>query len=64
MLATHKDSLDFSDERFFSEKKILQSFRRTLKGKEYEELGEWCKLVNLTSKEILEQIKKMCEGED
>ncbi len=64
LLATHKDKLNLSDGRFFSENKILQSFRRTLKGKEYEELGEWCKLVDLTSKEILEQIKKMCEGED
>lgn len=64
LLATHKDKLNLSDERFSSENKILQSFRRTLKGKEYEELGEWCKLVDLTSKEILEQIKKMCEGED
>ncbi len=62
LLATHLDCLDRADKRFSTREKILQTFRQTLVGKEYAELGNRCELVNLTSKEALEQIKKICGG--
>ncbi len=62
LLATHSDCLDGADKRFSTREKILQTFRQTLAGKEYAELGNRCELVNLTSKEALEQIKKICGG--
>ncbi len=62
LLATHSDCLDRSDNRFSTNAEILQAFRQTLAGKEYEELGKRCELINLASEEALEQIKKICEG--
>lgn len=62
LLATHSDCLNRSDKRFSSNEKILQTFRQTLTGKEYEELGKRCELINLASEEALGQIKKICEG--
>ena len=62
LLATHSDCLDQSDKRFSTSAETLQAFRQTLAGKEYEELGKRCELINLASEEALEQIKKICEG--
>lgn len=62
LLATHSDCLNRSDKRFSTNEVILQTFRQTLTGKDYEELGKRCELINLASEEALEQIKKICEG--
>lgn len=56
LLATHKDVIKRKDSS------ILEDFRSSLNGKPYEELGRNCVPVNLTSIEILEQIKNICEG--
>lgn len=62
LLATHSDCLNRSEKRFSTSEEILQTFRQTLAGKEYEELGKRCEPINLASGEALEQIKKICEG--
>ncbi len=59
LMATHKDFLN--SKQFPNEESILSAFRQTLKGKSYADLGHSCTPVNLTSTEILEQIKNICE---
>ena len=59
LMATHKDLLN--SKQFPNEEAILSAFRQTLKGKPYADLGHSCTPVNLTSTEILEQIKNICE---
>lgn len=59
LMATHKDLLN--SKQFPNKKAILSAFRQTLKGKPYADLGHSCTPVNLTSTEILEQIKNICE---
>lgn len=60
LMATHKDLLDQS--LFPNEVSILNAFRLSLKNKPYAELCQNCISVNLTSNEILEQIKNICGG--
>lgn len=62
LLATHSDCLNRFEKRFSTSEEMLQTFRQTLAGKEYEELGKRCEPINLASEEALEQIKKICEG--
>jgi GTPase SAR1 family protein len=59
LMATHKDLLN--SKQFPNEEAILSAFRQNLKGKPYADLGHSCTPVNLTSTEILEQIKNICE---
>ena len=59
LMATHKDLLN--SKQFPNKKAILSAFRQTLKGKPYADLAHSCTPVNLTSTEILEQIKNICE---
>ena len=59
LMATHKDLLN--SKQFPNEEAILSAFRQTLKGKPYANLGHSCTPVNLTSTEILEQIRNICE---
>ncbi len=58
LMATHKDLLDQS--LFPDEVSILNAFRQSLKDKPYAELCQNCISINLTSNEVLEQIKNIC----
>lgn len=59
LLATHKDMVRQTD--FSDDSAMLKAFRQSLDGKPYADLRQNCILVNLTSNEILEQIKNICE---
>lgn len=59
LLATHKDLVNKKD--FSDDSALLNAFRQSLKGKPYADLGQNCMPVNLTSNEILDQIKNICE---
>ena len=59
LFATHKDMVSQTD--FSDDFTVLNAFRRSLEGKPYADLRQNCTLVNLTSNEILEQIKNICE---
>lgn len=60
LMATHKDLLDQS--QFPDDTSILNAFRQTLRDKPYADLCQGCMPTNLTSNEILGQIKNICEG--